>query len=104
MVANCPNPDAQIFSPSAGESISGGYVIRGTAGFNQGKYKIEILRPNIQGWAFLWEGFHSVKAEALMPNFNSRLFTPGIYTLRLMLVDVAGQETDITCTVPIRIS
>ena len=83
--------------------MTGGYVIRGTAGFNQGKYKIEILRPNIQGWAFLWEGFHSVKADALMPNFNARLFTPGIYTLRLMLVDVAGQETEVTCTVPIRI-
>ncbi len=102
-VANCPNPDAQISDPIPGETITGNYVIRGTAGFNQGKYKIEILRPNIEGWAFLWEGFNQVKGGMLMPSFNSRLFPPGVYTLRLMLVDVAGQETGITCTVMIRI-
>jgi len=102
-VANCPNPDALITDPVPGETITGGYVIRGTAGFNQGKYKIEILRPNIQGWAFLWEGFNQVKGSTLMPNFNAKLFPPGVYSLRLMLVDVAGQETDITCTVPFRI-
>jgi hypothetical protein len=102
-VANCPNPDAQISDPIPGETVTGSYIIRGTAGFNQGKYKIEILRPNIEGWAFLWEGFNQVKGGMLMPNFNSRLFPPGVYTLRLMLVDVAGQETGITCTVMIRI-
>ncbi len=102
-VANCPSRDALITDPVPGETITGGYAIRGTAGFNQGKYKIEILRPNIQGWAFLWEGFNQVKSSTLMPNFNAKLFPPGVYTLRLMLVDVAGQETDITCTVPFRI-
>lgn len=105
LVADCPNPDAQITSPQAGETVVGVIPIRGTAGFPPGsKYKIEILRPNIEGWAFLWENHNEVKGGVLMPNFNSELFPPGVYVLRLMVIDPAGQETNVRCRVPIRIS
>ncbi|MDW8394782.1 MAG: hypothetical protein RMM31_00895 [Anaerolineae bacterium] len=104
LVAECPNPDAQITSPQAGERVSGVIPIRGTAGFPLGgKYRIEILRPNIEGWAFLWESHLEVKGGVLMPNFNSELFPAGIYVLRLMVIDPAGQETNVVCRVPIQI-
>ncbi|MCX7939697.1 MAG: hypothetical protein N2545_09725 [Thermoflexales bacterium] len=103
-VAECPHADAQITSPSPGQVVRGVIPIFGTAGFAAGgKYKIEILRPNIPDWAFLWEGYSEVKGGVLMPNFDSTLFPSGVYTLRLLIVDRAGQETNIVCRVPIRI-
>lgn len=106
LVADCPNPAARIDSPVAGETVSGVYVVRGTADFpgGVGRYKLEILRPNIPGWAFLWENYNAVKNGVLMPRFDATLFPPGIYTLRLMLVDAAGQETNIYCSVQIKIA
>lgn len=104
--ADCPNPAARIDSPAAGEIVSGIYVVRGTADFpgGVGRYKLEILRPNIPGWAFLWENYNAVKNGVLMPRFDASLFPPGIYTLRLSLIDAAGQETGIYCSVQIRIA
>jgi cytoskeletal protein RodZ len=102
---DCPSPDVQITSPVAGENVSGAYVVRGTAGFQVGgKYKVEILRPNIEGWAFLWENHNSIQNGVLMPNLNSGLFPPGVYVLRVSLVDAAGQETGIACRVAFRIA
>ncbi|BCX05723.1 MAG: hypothetical protein KatS3mg053_3661 [Candidatus Roseilinea sp.] len=107
LVRDCPNPvAARIDSPAAGEVVSGIYVVRGTADFpgGVGRYKLEILRPNIPGWAFLWENYNAVKDGVLMPRFDSSLFPPGIYTLRLSLVDAAGQDTGIYCSVQIKIA
>ena len=105
MVADCPYPAARIISPAAGETVSGIYVVRGTADFpgGVGRYKLEILRPNIPGWAFLWENYNAVRDGVLMPRFDAGLFPPGIYTLRLSLIDGTGQETGIYCSVQIRI-
>jgi hypothetical protein len=104
-VADCPYPAARIVSPAAGETVAGTYVVRGTADFpgGVGRYKLEILRPNIPGWAFLWENYNAVRDGVLMPRFDASLFPPGIYTLRLSLIDGAGQETGIYCSVQIRI-
>ena len=105
MVADCGSPDAVMYNPAPGESVSGGFPIRGTANIpTGGKYRIEILRPNIPGWAFLWENYNAVRDNVLMPSFNPRLFPPGAYTLRLSLVDGAGQETNIYCAVPFNIA
>ena len=96
--------------PAASGDVVAGVIahsdnVRGTAGFPVGgKYKVEILRPNIEGWAFLWENHNSIKDGVLMPNFNSGLFPPGAYVLRLMIVDAAGQETGIACRVSFRIA
>jgi len=105
MIADCPHPAARIVSPVAGETVTGIYVVRGTAEFpgGLGRYKLEILRPNVPGWAFLWENYNAVKDGVLMPRFDAGLFSPGIYTLRLSLIDSAGQETGIYCSVQIRI-
>ncbi|MCS7055580.1 MAG: hypothetical protein NZM18_05325 [Thermoflexales bacterium] len=107
LVADCPNPGAaRIDSPTAGETVSGIYVVRGTANFpgGVGRYRLEILRPNIPGWAFLWENYNAVRDGVLMPRFDATLFPPGIYTLRLSLIDAAGQDTGIYCSVQIRIA
>ena len=106
LVADCPYAAARIDSPTAGETVSGIYVVRGTADFpgGVGRYKLEILRPNFPGWAFLWENYNAVKGGVLMPRFDSSLFPPGVYTLRLSLVDAAGQDTAIYCSVQIRIA
>jgi len=105
LIADCPSPAARITSPVAGEVVSGIYVVRGTADFpgGVGRYKLEILRPNVPGWAFLWENYNAVRDGVLMPRFDAGLFPPGVYTLRLMLIDGAGQETGIYCSVQIRI-
>jgi hypothetical protein len=103
---DCPNPEVQIFSPGVGETVSGAYNVRGTARFpnGSGKFRVDILRPNIEGWAFLWENHNEVTDGMLMPNFNSGLFPPGTYVLRVSIVDGAGQDTGISCRVSIRIS
>ena len=104
MIADCPSADAQIVAPRAGQEVQGRLSIVGTAGFpSGGKYRLEILRPGIEGWAFLWEGFSEVKGGVLMPEFNAGLFAPGVHVLRLVIIDPAGQETNVTCRVPIRI-
>jgi hypothetical protein len=105
MIADCGSADAVMFNPAAGEIVTGGFPIRGTAlPPSGGKYRIEILRPNIPGWAFLWENYNQVRDSVLMPSFNPRLFPPGVYTLRLMIVDGAGQETNVYCAVPFKIA
>jgi hypothetical protein len=105
MVADCGNPDAVLYNPAPGEIVTGGFPIRGTANVPLGgKYRIEILRPNIPGWAFLWENYNRVSDSVLMPGFNPRLFPPGVYTLRLIIVDGAGQETSIYCSVAFKIA
>lgn len=59
MVADCGSPDAVMYNPAAGEAVTGGFPIRGSAlPPSGGKYRIEILRPNIPGWAFLWENYN----------------------------------------------
>jgi hypothetical protein len=105
LISDCPSPDVQIHSPGVGETVTGAYNVRGTARFpnGSGKYRVDILRPNIEGWAFLWENHNEVKDGVLMPNFNSGLFPPGIYVLRISTVDGAGQETGISCRISIRI-
>jgi hypothetical protein len=104
LAADCPNPDAQISNPVAGETLAGAYDVRGTAGVPLGgRYKVEILRPNIAGWAFLWESSADVKNGVLMPNFNTGLFPPGTYWLRLVIVNAAGGD-NLTCRVPIKIA
>jgi hypothetical protein len=60
-------------------------------------------RDRLWRWAFLWENYNAVKEGVLMPRFDASIFPPGIYTLRLMLIDGAGQETGIYCSVQIRI-
>ncbi len=104
MVADCSSPDAVLYNPAAGEAVTNGFPIRGTAGIPVGgKYRIEILRPNIPGWAFLWENYNPVRDGLLMPSFNPRLFPPGVYTLRLSIVDGAGQDTSVYCAVTFKI-
>jgi hypothetical protein len=105
LISDCPSPDVQIYSPGVGETVTGAYNVRGTARFpnGSGKFRVDILRPNIEGWAFLWENHNEVKDGVLMPNFNSGLFPPGIYVLRISIVDGAGQETGISCRISIRI-
>jgi hypothetical protein len=94
-----------MYNPAPGETVTGGFPIRGSAlPPSGGKYRIEILRPNIPDWAFLWENYNQVRDNVLMPSFNPRLFPPGAYTLRLMIVDGAGQETNIYCAVPFKIA
>lgn len=105
MVADCSSPDAVMYNPAAGEVVTGGFPIRGTANIpTGGKYRVEILRPNIPGWAFLWENYNPVRDSVLMPSFNPRLFPPGVYTLRLSIVDGAGQDTSVYCAVTFKIA
>lgn len=106
LIFDCPNPEVQITSPGLGETVSGAYNVRGTARFpnGSGKFRVDILRPNIEGWAFLWENHNEITDGVLMPSFNSGLFPPGTYVLRISIVDGAGQETGISCRVSIRIA
>lgn len=105
MGADCGSADAMMFNPVAGETVTGGFPIRGTALVpSGGKYRVEILRPNIPGWAFLWENYNQVRDNVLMPSFNPRLFPPGVYTLRLSIVDGAGQDTNVYCAVTFKIA
>jgi hypothetical protein len=87
--ANCPNPNVRITSPGVNQAVSGNVAIRGTATDpNFQYYKIEVgTGPNPEAWTVVGQLRYSPVSNGVLETFNANAYPPGVYTLRLVVVD-----------------
>jgi hypothetical protein len=91
---SCASPDARLSSPGVNQVVRGSVPIRGTAnipGFQY--YKVEVApgaNPGDDAWTVVGV-LHDTPVDAgVLETFNSDAYPPGVYTLRLVVVNLTG--------------
>lgn len=87
--ANCPDPRLQIVAPAAGNDLVAGQTISviGTASHPQAyRYLVELHPENMAGWIMLGTTRRD-QALGQLANWDTALYDPGIYELRLSAVN-----------------
>jgi len=92
--AACPNPNVRITSPGANQTVQGNMAVRGTANIDGFQYyKVEVgpgANPKDQEWTVVGQLHQTPVSAGVLETFNSNGYPPGIYTLRLVVVDQTG--------------
>lgn len=93
---NCPNPGVRITAPGVNQVIQGNFAVRGVANIaNFQYYKIEVGQgPNPQQWTVVGQLHYTPVTGGVLETFNSNAYPPGVYTLRLVVVDQTGNYPD----------
>lgn len=101
--SGCENPQATITDPQPDATLSGTVVIRGTAAIdNFSFFKLEYRGLNEQSpWRAIL-AHEQVVREGELGTWDTSLVLPGDYSLRLVVVDTAG-NAPLPCTIPVRI-
>ena len=88
----CTQPDVCIKSPTANARVSGVLQILGTANIAQFQfYKVEYgLSEEPAEWHSVSDIHRRPVADGLLDTWNTSGFPPGVYKLRLTVVDVTG--------------
>jgi hypothetical protein len=88
----CPAPGVCIRYPSNGMALSGVVEIRGTAAIERFQfYKIEYGQgENPPSWNSLGDIRREAVANGPLASWNTAGFPPGLYKLRLTVVDITG--------------
>jgi hypothetical protein len=104
--AACPNPNVRITSPGANQTVQATTPIRGTANIDGFQYyKVEVgpgANPKDQEWTVVGQLHQSPVSAGVLETFNSGAYPPGIYTLRLVVVDQTGNYPE-PCRVTITV-
>jgi hypothetical protein len=84
--------------------VRGNFTIRGTANISAfSYYKVEVgSGSNPNSWTVVGQLHHTPVAGGVLETFNSGAYTPGTYTLRLVVVDETGNYPD-PCRVTITV-
>lgn len=101
----CPDPRAIVTNPTNGAVLSGAVSLSGTATHEQfSYYKVEYAQGAAAqgGFVYLFSGNSPVNG-GLLGNFNTASLTNGVWTLRLVVVDVTGNFIDPPCAVTVTI-
>ena len=107
--AGCTNPDATIYSPESGSTISGIVEVTGAATMPAfAFYKLEYLSssPDAQ-WQAIAAGTQPVcenncPEDDLLGKWDTGLITAGEYSLRLVVTDASG-NAPLPCEILVRI-
>jgi hypothetical protein len=90
----CPDPNVRITSPGVGQVVQGNVAVRGTASIDNFQYyKVEVgpgASPRDDQWTVVGDLQRSPVSGGLLATFHAGAYQPGIYTLRLVVVDVTG--------------
>jgi len=88
----CPNPDVQITSPGMDAVLNGPVQILGTANIpNFQYYKVEVgPGENPTSWSIFSDIHKSRIAGGLLDIWDPSAYPPGVYKLRLTVVDNTG--------------
>jgi hypothetical protein len=99
----CTTTDARITAPTVGQLVSGILKVEGSAtSTNFAFYKLEI-RPD-SGTAYtLYNSYIKPVTQGILGEIDTRIFSPGIYWLKLTLVTQSGQAAA-SCAIPLLIS
>lgn len=97
----CSDTNAQITLPRTGDRVSGRFEVRGTAGGSGfAHYLLEVRSDFVTVYTQYLRGEKAVSAGTLGV-IDSSVFTPGIYWIRLSVVDQAGAINTARCAVPV---
>ncbi len=90
--SGCQNPNVTLVKPTAGETLLGGYEVRGTANIpNFAFYKVEISGAATSGaWVTLVVG-NVPQPGGVLGTFDTQPYQPGEYAFRLVVTDNVGQ-------------
>jgi len=101
-IIGCTNPNIQITSPSANQTVSGTIQVIGTVqDENFLYYKLEVQPPNSTVYNFISDAYEPVQ-NGVLGTINTAIFAPGVHRLRLSMVDVtAGIQVNATCDIPL---
>ncbi|MBI5876279.1 MAG: hypothetical protein HZB53_01405 [Chloroflexi bacterium] len=99
--AACPNPSARIISPGADAHLFGPVTVRGSATIPEFQYyKIEYgVGENPPGWTVIGDLRRQPVSDGALVTFNADGFAPGVYGLRLTVVDQRGNFPVTPCVV-----
>jgi hypothetical protein len=90
--------------PKMGDELSGNVELRGTVNIpNLGFYKYEFSQPGIENWTTIAAGDEVKTDQPLGGVWNTSLFLPGDYFLRIVVSDNQNQLLP-ACMVSVRIS
>lgn len=102
----CPNPGVRIVSPGVNQVVQGNFAVRGSASIADfSYYKIEVgpgLNPGDNAWTVVGNLHDAPVNSGVLATFNSGSYAPGIYTLRLVVVDATGNFPE-PCRVTINV-
>jgi len=89
---SCPNPNARITSPGINQIVKGDVTVRGTANVPDfWKYKVEVgAGRDPVAWTVIGEEYTTPVVNGVLAIFNSRSYSPGTYTLQLVVADKTG--------------
>lgn len=97
----CTDPSTQISSPIAGQRLNGVFALYGTAALdNFWYYKIEVRADFATIYKFYARSEKSVN-NGVLGQVDSDLFTPGLYWIRLSVVDLSGAINTSPCVIPV---
>ena len=90
----CPDPNARLTSPGVNQVVRGSVPIRGTANIADFQYyKVEVgagASPGDQAWTVVGVLHDTPLDSGVLETFNSDAYPPGLYTLRLVVVNETG--------------
>lgn len=102
----CPNPNARLTSPGINQVLTGNAAIRGTANIeNLQYYKVEIGsggNPRDHEWTVVGQLHYAASDGGVLETLNTGAYAPGVYTIRLVVVDRTGnypEPCQVTVTV-----
>lgn len=98
----CSSPSVRITVPGAGQVVSGLFAVRGSADqTNFQFYKLEIRENTAVTYNVLLLSNAPV-TDGELARIDSTLFPPGLYWLRLVVVDNTGNvPAAATCVIPV---
>jgi murein DD-endopeptidase MepM/ murein hydrolase activator NlpD len=97
----CTDPYVLILSPVPGQRISGLYFIRGTANpANFAYYRLELRPDSVNVFSFYARSEQAVD-NGVLGSIDTTAFSPGLYWLRLSIIDRSGGVSAAFCTVPV---
>ncbi|MEQ8673262.1 MAG: LysM peptidoglycan-binding domain-containing protein [Aggregatilineales bacterium] len=99
----CTNPGVQISSPGVGQQVSGVFNVVGNASYGNrfGYYSLQIRSDSSVAYNFYSRSDNPV-TNGVLGQIDAGLFGPGLYWLRVLIVDSTGNvPSDSTCVIPI---
>ncbi|MDQ7030136.1 MAG: hypothetical protein Q9O62_10345 [Ardenticatenia bacterium] len=91
---NCPNPGVRITSPGMNQNVGGSVAVIGTANIENFQfYKVEFAAgdpPDPNAWAVIGDVVRQPVENGTLITWPASAFPPGVYWLRLTVVDVTG--------------
>ena len=103
LAEGCTDIGAKITAPAVGQLVKGILKVEGSATSNNfAFYKLE-MRPDSSKAYTLYNSYIKPVSQGVLGEIDTRIFSTGIYWLKLTLVNQSGQATA-SCAIPILIS